>query len=121
MRPVGKIAHPDDPNCPPPPPNPEEVELPAAGYDDEDLSDLDAPPTPAAPEPEHTDPREAARAKRAKTIAENVIVEKSKEPVKKIARKISEKAHANYKRVNIRGSKGAKAGNGGGRFSRKRR
>lgn len=120
MRPVGRIAHPDDPNCPSPPPNPEEVELPAAGYDDEDLSDLDAPTVPAAPEPESTDPREAARAKRAKIMAED-MAGKGKETVKKVARKISEKAHANYKRVNIRGSKGAKAGNGGGRFSRKRR
>lgn len=120
MRPVGRIAHPNDPNCPPPPPNPEEVELPAAGYDDEDLSDLDAPAVPTAPEPESTDPREAARAKRAKIMAEEVVG-KGKETVKKVARKISEKAHANYKRVNIRGSKGAKAGNGGGRFSRKRR
>lgn len=121
MRPVGRIAHPDDPNCPPPPPNPEEVELPAAGYDDEDLSDLEVSTPAAPPEPGHDNPREAARAKRAKNMAEDEA-EKGKEiVVKKIARKISERAHANYKRVNIRGSKGAKAGNGGGRFSRKRK
>lgn len=119
MRPVGKVSHPDDPNGTPPPPNPEEAELPAAGYD-EDLSDLDAPEP--EPEPEHEDPREAAKAKRAKAIAESgSVVEKGKEVVKKAVRKISQKAHANYKRLNIRGSKGAKAGNGGGRFSRKRR
>lgn len=120
MRPVGRIAHPEDPNCPPPPPNPEEVELPAAGYDDEDLSDLEVSAPATLPETGNHDPREAARAKRAKNMAEDVA-EKGKEVVKKTARRISEKAHANYKRVNIRGSKGAKAGNGGGRFSRKRK
>lgn len=106
MRPVGKTAHVSDAEEPP---NPEEAELPAAGYEDEDLSDLDA-------EPEAEDPKATKRAK-----TDTGMVEKGKEVVKKVARKISEKAHANYRRLNIRGSKGAKAGKGGGRFSRKKR
>ncbi|KAI5838796.1 DNA replication/checkpoint protein [Morchella snyderi] len=87
----------DDAPPPPPPPNPEDAELPGAGYSDEDLSDLDNLPD----EP-------------AKAAVPVVAVERK-------ARRISEAAHANYRRVNIRGSKGAKAGAGGGRFRGRRR
>ncbi|RPB11072.1 hypothetical protein P167DRAFT_566163 [Morchella conica CCBAS932] len=86
-------------DAPPPPPNPEDAELPDAGYSDEDLSDLDNLPD------------EPVR----KAVAVPV-------PVERKGRKISEAAHANYRRVNIRGSKGAKAVNGrAGRFRGKRR
>ncbi|KAL0634191.1 hypothetical protein Q9L58_006867 [Maublancomyces gigas] len=93
-------------------------QLPAAGYDDEDLDDLNVPALPAAPEPESADPHEAAGSKRAKIMAEDVV-SKSKGTVKKVAREISKKAHANYKRVNIDDSKGAKAGNGDRKFFRR--
>lgn len=102
MRPVVKTAEAPDSD---PPPDPAEMELPAAGYDeDEDLSN---------PESEEGEDGEAHKDKKA-------MVEKGKAAVKKVARKIKATANANFRRLNIRGQQGIKAKKGGSKFRKRR-